>query len=535
MGRRSRGNFHAKHDPKQRSRRKKRGSDGEHVEPILGVLGDSDEQRVLHHCNYCNKDLTGIIHIKCALCFDFDLCVECFSVGAEIHPHKSGHPYRVMDVPSFPLTCPEWSAYEEKLMLEGLDMYGAGDWAKIADHVGTKTKEVCIEHYRNAYLNSPYFPLPDMTNFAGKSREELLAMAKEHCDNKKGEHQLQEESPCPPSRIKVEDSYRDGAPGRSPSNPVVGSKVNKKVSNNTVTDHGDVQNMDEHISGRSFGGNKHESADAEAPSLMDAVGYNPKRHQFVVEYDNDAEQLLYDLEFKDADTEDEHALKLKVVCIYTKRCSERERRKDFIRERNLLHPSPFEKSLSQEEKNICRQYDRFMRFNSKEEHEKLLESVISEHRLLKRIHGLKEAKAAGCRTSSEADRYLELKRQEAEDATGRKESSQAGPSSQESIPISSDSFGTNSTTTSTGQAHSSTDLDFASILGASLLSEDERQLCREIGLAPQRFLKIQGDMTMHVLSGSISKKTDAHSFFQIEPEIVDKVYDVLLKKGLVQS
>ncbi|KAH6821278.1 ADA2 2B [Perilla frutescens var. hirtella] len=26
--------------------------------------------------------------------------------------------------------------------------------------IGTKTKEACIEHYRSAYLNSPYFPLP---------------------------------------------------------------------------------------------------------------------------------------------------------------------------------------------------------------------------------------------------------------------------------------------------------------------------------------------------------------------------------------
>lgn len=30
------------------------------------------------------------------MCSDFDLCVECFSVGAEVYPHKSNHPYRVM-------------------------------------------------------------------------------------------------------------------------------------------------------------------------------------------------------------------------------------------------------------------------------------------------------------------------------------------------------------------------------------------------------------------------------------------------------
>jgi len=39
-------------------------------------------------------------------------------------------------------------------------MYGMGNWAEVAEHVGTKNKEACIEHYRNVYLNSPFFPLP---------------------------------------------------------------------------------------------------------------------------------------------------------------------------------------------------------------------------------------------------------------------------------------------------------------------------------------------------------------------------------------
>lgn len=70
------------------------------------------------------------------------------------------------------------------------------------------------------------------------------------------------------------------------------------------------------------------------------------------------------------------------------RLDERKRRKDFILERNLLHPSPFD-DLSQEEKEFCRRYDVFMRFHSKDEHEELIKTVISEHRILKRIRELK--------------------------------------------------------------------------------------------------------------------------------------------------
>ncbi|KAL9273918.1 Transcriptional adapter ADA2b-like protein, partial [Drosera capensis] len=63
-------------------------------------------------------------------------------------------------------------------------MYGLGNWAEVAEHVGTKNKEQCINHYKNVYLNSPCFPLPDMTHVVGKNRNELLAMAKGNSEEK---------------------------------------------------------------------------------------------------------------------------------------------------------------------------------------------------------------------------------------------------------------------------------------------------------------------------------------------------------------
>ena len=46
--------------------------------------------------------------IKCAVCPDYDLCMECFSVGAQVWPHANDHAYRVVDNLSFPLYHPEW-------------------------------------------------------------------------------------------------------------------------------------------------------------------------------------------------------------------------------------------------------------------------------------------------------------------------------------------------------------------------------------------------------------------------------------------
>lgn len=71
------------------------------------------------------------------------------------------------------------------------------------------------------------------------------------------------------------------------------------------------------------------------------------------------------------------------------RLDERKHRKDFILERNLLYPDPFEKNLTAEEREMCKQYRVFMRFHSKEEHQELLRSVIEKHRILRRIQDLK--------------------------------------------------------------------------------------------------------------------------------------------------
>ena len=76
--------------------------------------------------------------------------------------------------------------------------------------------------------------------------------------------------------------------------------------------------VDPQIDGN-FGGKKPNSLGNDSPSLVELSGYNPKRQEFDPEYDNDAEQLLAEMEFKDTDTEEERELKLRVLCIYSKR------------------------------------------------------------------------------------------------------------------------------------------------------------------------------------------------------------------------
>jgi transcriptional adapter 2-alpha len=61
-----------------------------------------------YHCDYCTTDISNEVRVKCANCPDFDLCVDCFSVGVEIGVHKSNHDYRVIDDMSKPLYTQTW-------------------------------------------------------------------------------------------------------------------------------------------------------------------------------------------------------------------------------------------------------------------------------------------------------------------------------------------------------------------------------------------------------------------------------------------
>ncbi|KAL8189167.1 hypothetical protein R6Q57_028733 [Mikania cordata] len=567
MGR-SRANHSAEEDSNQsRSKRKRTASNLENLEAATSGQGISDGKKALYHCNYCNKDISGKIRIKCACCSDFDLCVECFSVGAEVYPHKSNHPYRVMDNLSFPLFCSDWNADEEILLLEGIEMYGLANWNEVAEHVGTKSKSHCIEHYNTIYMSSPCFPLPDMSHVMGKNREELLAMARGHGGEVSkghptgGELSVKEEFPFS-ARIKIEDLRKESPAGR-PSSALASGSVGGSSSINATTGAGkrtssiaqsekvgDGIKIEDSHTDRSFGEKKLRTSTEDGPSITELSGYNFKRQEFEVEYDNDAEQLLADMEFKEADTDPERELKLRVLRIYSKRLDERKRRKDFILERNLLYADPFEQGLSPEEKEICRRYRVFMRFHKKEEHEELLKTVIEEHRIRRRIEDLQEARASGCRTSADAERYIEHKRKrEAEENTRRvKDNIPPGPSGkflQRANHLKGDVDNRGSTLADTGGKDSFStpgglaianldDWDVTGHLGVDLLSEAEKRLCSEIKVVPVHYLSMLEKLTIEVMNGHINQKSDAHRLFNVDPSKVDRVYDMLLKKGIGQ-
>ncbi len=87
------------------------------------------------YCSYCNREVTFQLHIKCAECENFILCGDCFSIGAYLSPHKPWHPYQVVECLEYPCFVPEWSYAEELLLLEAIEKCGLGNWKVVAEYM----------------------------------------------------------------------------------------------------------------------------------------------------------------------------------------------------------------------------------------------------------------------------------------------------------------------------------------------------------------------------------------------------------------
>ena len=155
----------------------------------------------------------------------------------------------------------------------------------------------------------------------------------------------------------------------------------------------------------------------------DLPGYMPLREDFDVEYENDAENLLADMEFSPQDHPGDRDLKLQVIKIYNSKLSERDARKRFVIDRGLVDvkkQQQLEKRRSKEEKEIVSRLKVFSRFHSQADHEALVEGVIKANKLRKQIELFQHYRQMGIRTLEQARQYeIERKKREHEEKTAK--------------------------------------------------------------------------------------------------------------------
>lgn len=138
-----------------------------------------------YHCDVCLLDCTNRTRIKCAICADYDLCVPCFASGLATLNHKPWHAYQVIEQNTYPIFEADWGADEELLLIQGCETYGLGNWQDIADHIGSRSKEEVAAHYMRVFIDTPTYPLPDMTKEFDILPEDFLQQRKKRMEERK--------------------------------------------------------------------------------------------------------------------------------------------------------------------------------------------------------------------------------------------------------------------------------------------------------------------------------------------------------------
>ena len=137
-------------------------------------------------------------------------------------------------------------------------------------------------------------------------------------------------------------------------------------------------------------------------------GFMPRRGDFDVEYDNEAESALADMEFIRGDKPEDKELKLKVLQIYCEKLDERQKRKKFVLERHLYDYRKYVQNdllLPVDERDLVHRMRLFERFHTPDEHKKFIVDILKAKRLRKEIAKLQMYRRIGIKSLVEAEMY----------------------------------------------------------------------------------------------------------------------------------
>ena len=246
-------------------------------------------------------------------------------------------------------------------------------------------------------------------------------------------------------------------------------------------------------------------ADVHVPviGVGNLVGYLPCRGEFEVEYNNEFEQYLGDMEFRPDDSVLERDLKLKMLELYSKVLDSRETRKKFIINYGLLFPK--EKKRTREEKEVFTILKPLSQFFSHEEMEQHQRLVLEEMRTRKRIEQLQFYRSQGFRTLAQAEAWAAERMKD----------------------------GTAKLVNEKKKLVRNTDADSALGPEGHALSDEEKMLCHSISLSAKDYLFIK-----NVIIEQSQKKGAFTSLSQpllIDIERKSKVVEFFVSCGWVQK
>jgi hypothetical protein len=148
--------------------------------------------------------------------------------------------------------------------------------------------------------------------------------------------------------------------------------------------------------------------DTQSMKGAELAGYMPRRGDFDMEWDNEAETVLADMEFLSTDTPQDRQLKIQIIEMYNSKLDERERRKQFLLSRNLVDYRKNQKEdekLPRDERDLVRRMRLFERLHTPEEHENFISDILKAKRLRKEIAKLQMYRRMGITSLAEAEKF----------------------------------------------------------------------------------------------------------------------------------
>jgi len=357
------------------------------------------------NCFACNKSIINQIKIILDPNYSPDknfqkglnfnaLCINCFLLKTKYNPkekvnyiinemtlnaYKFTH-YKILNKLSENLFTNDWTLGEEIKLLGAIERLGLNNWEEISKILG-KGKFECESHYYTFYYKSKNDFLPD---------DKILKL--NHKNNISKKNILY-------SNKKTENNFMNIINQNIGYIPFVeNSKPNRSLSKNNNN------KKDDQDKNKSYNQN-----------IYDILGYWEKRKDYDVEFKNEAEIQMSEIEFRENDNNDNLYINYKNLKNYNNILDEREERKNLIIEKNLFDVRKqinFSKKLSKQDKEIFQMMKFNMKYLTKEQFLFIFESNVLEKNIKARLNQLLFYKNLGYNTYEEIQKYInEIKKE----------------------------------------------------------------------------------------------------------------------------
>ncbi|KAG6880022.1 hypothetical protein C0992_007819 [Termitomyces sp. T32_za158] len=549
------------------------------------------EPGVQYQCDSCACDLTHTIRIKCAdpvcqLEDGVDICPPCFCAGKEFGKHKRGHAYRVIEINSYPIFTEDWGADEELLLITGLANHGIGNWKKIAEHVGTRTKEDVEKHYNEVYIESPDWPLPamdqefdtDPEEFHERKRRRISAMnamapppPKVAPTSAPGIHEI---ATFLPGRLEfeheldndAEDLVKDLEFGvclayggdqipEDEEDADVKARSKWKEEHQLVVGNG-VSGRGKKLPGKGF---------LKGPKTINGKtnGYHGNGNSHIVKQEPKATDLANGTTSQDEEAEEptqpppyetEESLKFKLTLMemYMQRIEKRLEGKALIFNRGLLEYKKMqaaEKKRPREERDIIHRLRPFSKLQTAEDYEVFAADILYEAILRKRILELQTYRRLGLMTVADIDKYEAdlAKRAQAKanprdyhnyDRSHARSVSRhsTGPDPRRMVDDSLEREGTPKLPVSAPPVRRlPAPLNLANSPSLHLLTPGEQTLCSQLRILPKPYLVIKETLVReYARRGGKLRRREARDLVKIDVNKTSRIWDFLVQAGFLK-